>query len=149
MTDQPGKKRKTHNVMETRCGCEAHIFVKLGFDKKYKIASMVEHHNHGLVSPDKKHLLRSNRHVNERAKSTLYNCHRASIGTLQAYRLLHVSEGGFENVGCTMRDLQNYYRDLRTKIKDVDAQMFVAQLERKKEVNSAFFTSLRWMNKEG
>ena len=50
MTDQPGKKRKTHNVMETRCGCEAHIFVKLGFDKKYKIASMVEHHNHGLVS---------------------------------------------------------------------------------------------------
>ena len=139
MTDQPGKKRKTHNVMETRCGCEAHIFVKLGFDKKYKIASMVEHHNHGLVSPDKKHLLRSNRHVNERAKSTLYNCHRASIGTSQAYRLLHVSEGGFENVGCTMRDLQNYYRDLRTKIKDVDAQMFVAQLERKKEVNSAFF----------
>ena len=38
-----------------------------------------------------------------------------------------------------LRDLQNYYRDLRTKIKDADAQMFVGQLERKKEVNSAFF----------
>jgi hypothetical protein len=36
-----------------------------------------------------------------------------------------------------------------TKIKDVDVQMFVAQLERKKEVNSAFFMTLRWMNKEG
>ena len=36
-------------------------------------------------------------------------------------------------------DLKNYYRDLRTKIKDADAQMFVAQLERKKEVNHAFF----------
>jgi len=38
--------------------------------------------------------------------------------------------------------LQNYYRDLRTKIKDGDAQMFVAQLERKKEVNPAFFYDL-------
>jgi hypothetical protein len=27
---------------------------------------------------------------------------------------------GFENVGCTLRDFQNYYRDLRTKIKDAD-----------------------------
>jgi len=35
--------------------------------------------------------------------------------------------------------LQNYFSDLRTKIKDADAQMFVAQLERKKEVNPAFF----------
>ncbi|KAJ1255204.1 hypothetical protein BS78_K279700 [Paspalum vaginatum] len=139
VVDQLGKKRKTHNVMETRCGCEAHIFVKICSDKKYQIASMVEHHNHGFVSPDKRHLLRSNRYVNERAKSTLFNCHKASIGTSQAYRLLHVSEGGFENVGCTLRDLQNYYRDLRTKIKNADAQMFVAQLERKKEVNPAFF----------
>jgi hypothetical protein len=35
--------------------------------------------------------------------------------------------------------LQNYYRDLRSKIKDADAQMFVGQLERKEEVNPAFF----------
>ena len=125
--------------METRCGCQAHIVVKLGSDKKYRIISMVEEHSHGFVSPDKRHLLRSNRRVSERAKSTLFNCHKASIGTSQAYRLLHVSEGGFENVGCTKRDLQNYYRDLRIKIKDADAQMFVAQLERKKEVNPAFF----------
>jgi hypothetical protein len=37
------------------------------------------------------------------------------------------------------RDLQNYYRGLREKIKDADAQLFVAQMERKKEANAAFF----------
>jgi len=47
--------------METRCGCQAHIVVKLGSDKKYQIVSMVEQHSHGFVSPDKRHLLRSNR----------------------------------------------------------------------------------------
>jgi hypothetical protein len=37
------------------------------------------------------------------------------------------------------RDLQNYYRGLKEKIKDADAQLFVAQMERKKEANAAFF----------
>ncbi|XP_021307743.1 protein FAR1-RELATED SEQUENCE 5 [Sorghum bicolor] len=147
-SEESGKKRKAPKQMETRCGCPAHIVVKLDSDKKYRIVSMVEDHSHGFVSPDKRHLLRSNRRVSERVKSTLFNCQKASIGTSQAYRLLHVSEGGFENVGCTKRDLQNYYRDLRTKIKDADAQMFVAQLERKKEVNPAFFYEFE-VNEEG
>jgi hypothetical protein len=138
--DSSEKKRKrTHKVSQKRCDCDAHIYVSLGKDKKFTIAKMVEQHTHGLVSPPHRHLLRSNRHVSERAKNTLFNCHKASIGTSLAYRFLHVSDGGFQNVGCTLRDLQNYYRDLRSKIKDADAQMFVAQLERKKEVNSAFF----------
>ena len=135
-------------MMEKRCGCQAHIVVNLGSDKKYRIVSMVEEHNHDFVSPHKRQFLRSNRTVSKRAKSTLFNYHKASIGTSQTYRLLHISEGGFQNVGCTLRDLQNYYHDLRTKIKDVDAQMFVGQLERKKKVNPAFFMTLWWMNKD-
>ena len=36
-------------------------------------------------------------------------------------------------------DVQNYYRGLKDKIKNADAQLFVARMERKKETNSAFF----------
>jgi hypothetical protein len=133
----PSKKRRKNTA--TRCGCDAHIFVKLCGNNTYKIESWIENHNHGLVSPDKRHLIRSNRRVSERAKNALYTCHKASIGTCQAYRLLQVSEGGIDGVGCTKRDFQNYYRDLRYKIRNADAQMFVAQLARKQEVNSAFF----------
>ena len=79
VSDESGKKRKTHNVMETRCGCQAHIVVKFGSDQKYRIVSMVEEHSHGFVSPDKRHLLRSNRRGNKRAKST------SSISTSQCY----------------------------------------------------------------
>nr|XP_020167235.2 protein FAR1-RELATED SEQUENCE 5-like [Aegilops tauschii subsp. strangulata] len=131
--------RKRRKQTDTRCGCDAHIFVRLCGENTYKIDSWIEHHVHGLVSPDKRHLIRSNRRVSERAKNTLYTCHKASIGTSQAYRLLQVSEGGIPNAGCTKRDLQNYYRGLRYKIRDADAQMFVAQLARKQEVNSSFF----------
>jgi hypothetical protein len=123
---------------ETRCGCNAQIYVKLGSDKRYHIASMVEQHNHGLVSPDKVPFLRSNRSISERVKTTLFTCHKASIGTSQAYRLLQVSDG-FNNIGCMKRDIQNYYRGLREKIKNADAELFVAQMGRKKEANHAFF----------
>jgi hypothetical protein len=77
--------KKIPTLMEIKCSCPSHIFVKLGSDKRYQIDSMVEEHSHGLVSPDKRHLLRSNRKVSERAKSTLFNCHKASISTSQAY----------------------------------------------------------------
>ena len=53
VTDASGNKR-THNVMEKRCGCQAHIVVNLGSDKKYRIFSIVEEHNHDFVSPDKR-----------------------------------------------------------------------------------------------
>jgi hypothetical protein len=48
---------KQKNQIETRCGCDAHVFVKLGMDKRYYIASLVEEHNHILVSPDKTQFL--------------------------------------------------------------------------------------------
>jgi hypothetical protein len=80
-SDESGKTSKTSSLMESRIGCPAHIAVKLGKDKKYHITSMVEDHNHAYVSPDKWHLLRSNRRVSKRAKSTLFSCHKASIGT--------------------------------------------------------------------
>jgi hypothetical protein len=143
-----GPFEKRRKKTDTRCGCDVHIFVKLCGDNTYKLESWIEHHIHGLVSPDKRHLIRSNRRVSERAKNTLYTCHKASIGTSQAYRLLQVSEGGIPNVGCMKRDLQNYYRDLRCKIRNADAEMLVAQLARKQEVNSAFFYDFD-VNEEG
>jgi hypothetical protein len=88
VTDESKEKRKTPNVLETRCGYPAHIVVKLESDKKYQILSIVDEHNHGFVSPDKRHLLRSNPNVSERAKNTPFTCHNASIGTSMAFELL-------------------------------------------------------------
>jgi hypothetical protein len=53
-----------------------------------KVSTKLHHymrHNHALVTPSKRHLLSSNSHVNGKAKITLFNCHKASVGTSQAY----------------------------------------------------------------
>jgi hypothetical protein len=83
-----------HITREPRCRCQAYIYVKHTSEGKYEIAALDEGHNHAFVTPRKHHLLRSNRSVTEKAKTTLFKCHKASIGTSQAYRLLQVGAGG-------------------------------------------------------
>jgi hypothetical protein len=78
----PSEKTKKPKVRsETRCGCNTQIYVKLGLDRRYYITLMVEQHNRGLVSPDKIPFVRSNHSINQRIKTALFTCHKASIGT--------------------------------------------------------------------
>jgi zinc finger SWIM domain-containing protein 3 len=90
-TNDASNKRKSQ--VDTRCGCDAHIYVKLGTDKKYYIYSMFEQHNHILCSPNKAPFLQSNRSVSQTAKNTLFTCHKASVGTSQSYRILQCKTG--------------------------------------------------------
>ncbi|XP_024310280.1 protein FAR1-RELATED SEQUENCE 5-like [Brachypodium distachyon] len=133
------EKKRTHARKITRCGCEAMITVKRMKDGKYAVSYFHEEHTHEFVTPRKQHLIKSNRQVSDKAKDTLFTCHAASIGTAGAFRLLRVGEGGFEFVGCTKRDLQNYHRDMRSTFKDSDAQMFIDNLRKRQEINPGFF----------
>ncbi|KAL6849990.1 hypothetical protein ACP4OV_020617 [Aristida adscensionis] len=132
------KKRKYVRKL-SRCGCEAMTAIKRTPENKYKVEIFQPVHAHILVSPSKRHLLPSNRQVSEKAKIALFDCHKASIGTSLPYRYLRVNEGGFENVGCTKKDLQNYHGSLRALIKTHDAQMFVDNLAKKNSINSGFY----------
>lgn len=53
--------------------------------------------------------------------------------------MLKEQVGGYQNVGCTQRDLQNCLRDLKTLIKDSDACVFIDNFKRKREVNQSFY----------
>lgn len=134
----PSTKRKRERKI-TRCGCGAKLAIKRTKEDNYVVTIFEQEHNHVLVSPSKQQFMRSNRKINDKAKSTLFNCHRACIGTSAAYRFLRVGLGGFKNVGCTKRDLQNFHRTLRCLIKSSDAQMFVDQLARKNLANPGFY----------
>jgi hypothetical protein len=98
-TNRKAEPNKQKKLFEIRCGCNARIYVRLSQDKRYYIASFVEVHNHGLVSPDKTPFLRSNQTISQRAKATLFTCHKASIDTSQSYKILQVSDG-FGNIVC-------------------------------------------------
>lgn len=127
------------NTRIVRCGCEARVTVKCTNDKRYTYSEFFETHTHALVTPSKKMFMKANRKVSDRAKNALLSCHKASIGTSAAFRLLRVSEGGFEFVGCTKRDIQNFHRKVKCAINSADAQMFIESLQRKQCANPGFF----------
>jgi hypothetical protein len=136
---QSSCKQKKYEKRNTRCGCEAMLVIKRTEDHKYIVTRFEEDHTHALVTPSKQQFIRSNRKVTLSAKNTLLTCHKASIGTSQAYRYLRVGAGGFENVRFLKRELHNYHGALRVLIKSSDAQMFVDQLSRKSLANLGFY----------
>lgn len=103
------KKKRKYVQKSTRCGCEAMLAIKRTTENKYRIEIFQPAHVHNLISPKSRRLIRSNRQVREKVKTTLFHCHKAGIGPSLVYRYLRVNEGGFENVGCTLRDAQNYH----------------------------------------
>ena len=54
-------------------------------------------------------------------KDMAYKYVQANVGPLKVYHLLKEQVDEYESIGCTQKDLQNYYRDLKTLIKDTDA----------------------------
>jgi len=130
---------KTRRRSLTREGCNANVVFKWVEGGKYELARFHESHTHALASPSKRPFLRSARKVNPVHKSLLHAYSRANIGPSKTFHLLKEQVGGYENVGCTQRDLQNYKRDLQTLLKDFDANVFIDNFRRKQEVNPSFF----------
>jgi hypothetical protein len=77
--------------------------------------------------------------VNAIHKNLFHAYGKANIGTSKTFHLLKEQFGGYENVGCTQRDLQNYSRDVRNLIKDSDAHFFIDNFRRKQEINPSFY----------
>jgi hypothetical protein len=59
-TNSNDSSKEMRRTRETRCGCQAYIYVKHTSEGKYEIAALNEGHNHAFVTPRKHHLLQSN-----------------------------------------------------------------------------------------
>ncbi|PIA33845.1 hypothetical protein AQUCO_04000134v1 [Aquilegia coerulea] len=94
-----------------REGCKARIVVSKSSNGKFVVTLIVEGHNHPLSTPRKTHLLRPHREVSRAHKCLSQQLSKVNIPTHQQYNVLGVQGGGFENIGCTQKDLYNYNRD--------------------------------------
>jgi len=108
-------------------------------DGKYELFKFHEGHTHVLSIPRKRHMLNSNRGVNSVHRTLFKSLTRANIGHSKAHCIIKEQMGGFQNVGCSKQDLKNFQRDLKAFIKDSDAQMFIENFKRKKEVHPSFY----------
>ncbi|KAJ8446943.1 hypothetical protein Cgig2_026441 [Carnegiea gigantea] len=126
-------------VKLTREGCNVMVGFRRTKDGKYELFKFHEGHTHVLSTPRKHHMLNSNNGVNSVHRTLFKSLTRANIGPSKANRIIKEQMGGSQNVGCSKQDLENFQRDLKAFIKDSDAQMFIKNCKRKKEVHSSFY----------
>lgn len=134
------KKRRRRGTK--RCGCGARISFKFFSDfgdKYYLVHQFVEEHNHTMVDKDHKRFMKGNRSLNDVHHKFVEDCTKANIGPTSTFNLLKEFFGGYDVVGCTLTDVRNCSRDIKEKLKEVDVQMILNQMQEKKRICEGFF----------
>ncbi|XP_042041356.1 protein FAR1-RELATED SEQUENCE 5-like [Salvia splendens] len=125
-----------------RCGCGARISFKFYSDcgvKYYLVHQFIEEHNHAMVDKDHKRFMKGNRSMNDVHHKFVEDCTKANIGPTSTFNLLKEFFGGYDVVGCTLNDVRNCSRDIKEKLKEVDVQMILNQMQEKKRICEGFF----------
>ncbi|XP_042027107.1 protein FAR1-RELATED SEQUENCE 5-like [Salvia splendens] len=124
-----------------RCGCGARISFKFFSDcgvKYYLVHQFIEEHNHAMVDKDHKRFMKGNRSMNDVHHKFVEDCTKANIGPTSTFNLLKEFLGGYD-VGCTLNDVRNCSRDIKEKLKEVDVQMILNQMQENKRICEGFF----------
>lgn len=67
------------------------------------------------------------------------DCHKANVGPIQSFKLMKVVIAGYANIECSSIDVKNMSRDLKAFVVDVDAQIILDKLHKKKELCASFY----------
>uniref|UniRef100_A0A2N9GC95 Protein FAR1-RELATED SEQUENCE n=1 Tax=Fagus sylvatica TaxID=28930 RepID=A0A2N9GC95_FAGSY len=101
--DDPSKKRST-----IKNACEAGIKASMDItDKKWRILSFIEDHNHDL-SPSKSRHFAAFRHISTDTRRRLLINDNAGVRINSSIKASVVEAGGYENVTYNQRDVRNF-----------------------------------------
>ncbi|RZC47631.1 hypothetical protein C5167_040586 [Papaver somniferum] len=133
------KKKRNTSTMKT--GCKA--MIRIAFDIKHKmwyINEFIEKHNHPLISPNKRHLMRSNKYMPPAARclAEQFNKQRLPVGKVASLF------GNGENIGFTPRDVYNHLRTVRESLIEVgDAEALMNYFRKRTIENPSFYYAFK------
>ncbi|CAL9022230.1 unnamed protein product [Prunus brigantina] len=127
--------RERGNVREN---CKAKLTVVYdGFN--FVVKTFIEEYTHPLATPSRVHLLRSHHGVSDTKIKLVKKFSNVNIPLYQQFELLETQASGHESVGFIERDLRNFERDEREKIKGHDAEMLYEYFKSEEDKDSDFF----------
>ncbi|XP_026458960.1 protein FAR1-RELATED SEQUENCE 5-like [Papaver somniferum] len=111
---------------------------------RWVVTSFTEEHNHKLVSPSKRHHIRSLRVIKSSQKQVIVNMRLAGVKTNQMMNYLVVESGGVRNIGFLPKDARNYISTRQQlELKHGDAQAVLDYFQRQQVENPSFFYSIQ------
>ncbi|XP_057803495.1 protein FAR1-RELATED SEQUENCE 5-like [Salvia miltiorrhiza] len=132
------KKKKRRRKPSTRNGYKARIIVILQNENQYCINSFSEAHNHKLISPECRHLMRCNRNLDAGHHMVMLKCAKANIGPFRAFRVFKELVGSYEDIGCTSNDFRNLSYQMSTYPDGSDEQLLLDMLISQRDLGEGF-----------
>ncbi|XP_024962583.1 protein FAR1-RELATED SEQUENCE 5-like [Cynara cardunculus var. scolymus] len=121
----PGDRRIPNtNIKHSGCGaCFKIHFVKER--RQYEVYKFVEQHNHMLFNKKEMRFSRSKRQLHYTNHKNVFHGSSSKVGVTKSHRFRKAIMGGVDSSGGTVRDHQNFKRDMAYFVGNKDAQMLL------------------------
>jgi zinc finger SWIM domain-containing protein 3 len=120
--------------------CDARVQFRISREGIWTMQKVILDHNHGLVSPNKAHKLRSQRHIIEADRQLIARIREDGIKPPQVYEFFKKWYGRAENVPFSWMDCNNLIGCERKKyLPTNDAQTLFEYLKNKQVEDPTFF----------
>ncbi|KAJ9565451.1 hypothetical protein OSB04_001417 [Centaurea solstitialis] len=141
------RRRRNSNLKRSGClACMKVHYVKLR--QRYEIYKFNEKHNHMLFSEQEMSLSRANRELSFGDQCNVFNACVSKVGISKSHRLRNISKGNAGLSGGTVRDYQNFKRDMVTFVGCKDAKMLINTMVSRQKCNPEFFFEFKCNEKE-
>ncbi|XP_021721350.1 protein FAR1-RELATED SEQUENCE 5-like [Chenopodium quinoa] len=134
---------KRYTKTDFRTGCKAHVLFAVDKSGVHRCKRHVMDHNHKLVDVDKRHWLRSQRNVSKDQLDMFTSWKDNGMGVSDAYRFVRKESGGFQSVGCVIKDVYNAVgKEKRKKIKGCDTKQLLKMFAERQTKETDFYYDL-------
>nr|BAB33151.1 hypothetical protein [Carthamus tinctorius] len=148
LNKKSGERRRRNSNLK-RAGCMAcmkvHYVKSIG---RYEVYKFNEKHSHMLFSGDEMSLSRSNRELTFGDQCNVFNACVTKVGVSKSHRLRNISKGNVGLSGGTVRDYQNFKKDMVTFVGNKDAKMLINTMVNRQKISPQFFFEFKCNEKE-
>ena len=148
--------RETHSSHDTkkenattRCDCDARVQLSISRDGVWNVQKVILEHNHDLASPDKRHMLRSQRQLLDADRHMIKQMRTSGIKQAEIYDFCELWYGK-DAIPFLQMDCNNYLRSERSKyLETKDAQTLMEYLKNKQAEDPSFFYAMQLDDDDG
>ncbi|XP_024987028.1 protein FAR1-RELATED SEQUENCE 5-like [Cynara cardunculus var. scolymus] len=142
-----GRRIRNSNIKRSGCGtCLKIHFVKE--PNQYEVYKFVEQHNHILFNKEEMRFSRSKRQLHYVDHKNVFHGSSSKVGVTKSHRFMKAVKGGVDSSGGTVRDHQNFKRDMAYFVGNKDAQMLLNVMANRRKVCPEFFFEYKFDDME-
>lgn len=123
----------------TRSCCGARVQFSICREGIWTVQKVILEHNHYLASPDKRHMLRSQRRLLEADKLMISQMREAGIKPAEVYNFFKQWYGGAQNVPFLRMDCNNHVGRERKKYLGINDAQTLLEYLKNKQLEDPFF----------